>query len=187
MPLDAFLVQQMRVKAVSVSYPISSLRIGVKTMSTATMNLPKKSVDWLQDLIQINLDSRDGFKEAAENLKENHSSLEVMFRQIANERSAQANELQSVVASNATKPEKSGSVAAAAHRAWMDLRSALGGGEHAILSEAERGEDHIKEKYEKAIHDLGSCSCVPMLRRQYAAVQASHDMVRNLRDRQKPK
>ena len=155
-------------------------------MTTATtIKLPQKSIDWLQDLIQINLDSKDGFKEAADNLKGKDSSLISFFRDLSSQRAAQASELQSLVANNAEKPEKSGSVAAAAHRTWMDIRTALGGGEHAVLSEAERGEDHIKEKYEKALKDLGSCSCTEILRKQYAAVKASHDRVRDLRDSRK--
>ena len=148
-------------------------------MNTMTQ-LPEKSIDWLQDLIQLNIDSRDGFKEAADGLKGNR--LESLFRGYANERGAQASQLQSLVASNAETPERSGSVAAAAHRTWMDLRSSLGGGDHAILSEAERGEDHIKEKYEEALNDLGSCSCTTILRSQYSAIKAAHDKVRDLRD-----
>jgi uncharacterized protein (TIGR02284 family) len=154
-------------------------------VTTATMNLPEKSISWLQDLIQINLDSRDGFKGAAEHLKEKHSTLEAIFRRLASERDGQAKELQTLVARNAEKPQKSGSASAAVHRAWMDLRSAFGGGEHAILSEAERGEDHIKGKYEEAVKDLKGCTCVTILRRQYSAVVASHDAVRDLRDRHK--
>jgi uncharacterized protein (TIGR02284 family) len=149
-------------------------------MTTNTLNLPEKSIDWLQDLIQLNIDSRDGFKEAADELKGNR--LESLFREYSNQRGAQASELQSLVASNAERPETDGSVAAAAHRTWMDLRSALGGGDQAILDEAERGEDHIKEKYEAAIKDLGSCSCTTVLRSQYAAIKAAHDKVRDLRD-----
>jgi uncharacterized protein (TIGR02284 family) len=155
------------------------------TAASATRNLPEKSVSWLQDLIQVNLDSRDGFKGAAEHFKEEHSSLEAMFRRIAVERDGQAKVLQALVAINAEKPQKSGSASAAVHRAWMDLRSAFGGGEHAILSEAERGEDHIKAKYEEAIKDLKGCTCVTILSKQQSAVVASHDAVRDLRDRQK--
>ena len=151
-------------------------------MATATMNLPEKSIDWLQDLIQINIDSRDGFKEAADNLKSENSSLVSMFRELSNDRAAQATELQAMVASNAEEPTKAGSMAASVHRTWMDIRTALGGGVHAVLSEAERGEDHIKAKYEDAIKDLGNCGCVPTLRTHFAAVKASHDAVRNLRD-----
>jgi len=35
----------------------------------------------------------------------------------------------------------------------MDLRAAFGGGVHAMLSEAERGEDYIKGKFEEAFAD----------------------------------
>lgn len=150
-------------------------------MPTAT-NLPEKSIDWLQDLIQLNIDSRDGFQEAADDLKTKGGSLASLFRDFALERAGQARELQSVVSANAEMPEKSGSVAAATHRTWMNLRTALGGGDHAVLSEAERGEDHIKEKYEEALQDLGSCSCTTILRRQYDAIKAAHDKVRDLRD-----
>lgn len=151
-------------------------------MSVAIHHLSDKSISWLQALIEINIDSHDGFKEAADKLQENGSPFVEMFRNLSHEREMQASELQAMVASNAEKPEDSGSVAAAAHRTWMDLRSALGGGEHAVLAEAERGEDHIKAKYEEAIRELAGCTCVPTLQRHYSAVKASHDKVRDLRD-----
>jgi len=151
-------------------------------MSVAHHHLSDQSINWLQTLIEVNIDSYDGFKEAAEKLQENGSPLVEMFRSLADQRSVQASELQAIVASNAEKPEETGSVAAAAHRTWMDLRSALGGGEHAILAEAERGEDHIKAKYEEAINELAGCTCVPTLQRHYSAVKTSHDKVRDLRD-----
>jgi uncharacterized protein (TIGR02284 family) len=151
-------------------------------MSTALHHLSDQSISWLQVLIETNIDSHDGFKEAAEKLQENGSPLVETFRRLSDERQMQASELQAIVASNAEEPEHSGSVAAAAHRTWMDLRSALGGGEHAVLAEAERGEDHIKAKYEEAIKDLAGCTCVPTLQRHYSNVKASHDKVRDLRD-----
>ena len=152
-------------------------------MTTTTMKLPEKSIKWLQDLIQVNIDSRDGFKEAADNVKGKDGTLVSFFRELSNQRASQAGELQALVASHAEKPTKSGTLSAAAHRTWMDIRTALGGGEQAVLSEAERGEDHVKEKYKEALKDLGSCSCTEILRRQYTAIKASHDKVRDLRDR----
>lgn len=151
-------------------------------MKTTTTKLPEKSVNWLQDLIQVNIDSRDGFKEAADNLQKDHASLAAVFRNLSSDRGQQAAELQAMVAVEGESPTKSGSVTAAAHRGWMDLRAALGGGEQAILSEAERGEDHIKAKYEAAIKDLVGCDCVSTLERHYSAVRESHDQVRDLRD-----
>lgn len=152
-------------------------------MAMTTNTLSQKSIDWLQSLTQINIDSRDGFKEAADNLKDSNATLSNRFCQLASARDSQANELQSMVASNAEMPTKSGSFTAAAHRTWMDIRSALGGGDQAILDEAERGEDHIKAKYEEALKDMGGSEpCCETLRRHLAAVQVAHDEVKALRD-----
>jgi len=152
-------------------------------MSTATPVLSQKSIDWLQSLIQINIDSRDGFKEAADNLKESNPTLSNRFCQWSSNRDQQAHELRMMVASNAETPTNSGSFTAAAHRTWMDIRSALGGGDQAILDEAERGEDTIKAKYEEALKDMGGHeACCDTLRRHLAAIQQSHDEVKALRD-----
>jgi uncharacterized protein (TIGR02284 family) len=152
-------------------------------MAMSTHTLSQKSIDWLQSLTQMNIDSRDGFKEASENLKDSNPSLANRFCQWASSRDQQASELQAMVSSNAETPTTSGSFSAAAHRTWMDLRSALGGGDQAILDEAERGEDQIKAKYEEALKDMGGSEpCCETLRRHLAAVQASHDEVKMLRD-----
>jgi uncharacterized protein (TIGR02284 family) len=152
-------------------------------MSTSNSVLNEKSIDWLQSLIQINIDSRDGFKEASENLKDSNPTLANRFCQWSSDRDQQAHELRMMVASNAETPTKSGSFTAAAHRTWMDIRSALGGGDQAILDEAERGEDTIKGKYEEALKDMGGHeACCDTLRRHLAAVQQSHDEVKALRD-----
>jgi uncharacterized protein (TIGR02284 family) len=74
-------------------------------------------------------------------------------------------------------------VGGAMHRAWIDLKSALGGGEHAILAEAERGEDAAKDAYKKAIDskDL-SQEIMPIVYKQYQSIQQSHDRVKAYRD-----
>jgi uncharacterized protein (TIGR02284 family) len=153
-------------------------------MLAPTTALPQRSIDYLQELIRLNIDSRDGFREAAANLQSDKGGyLFNLFSQIAREREAQARELQSLVMCSDELPEQTGSLSAAVHRTWMDLRDILGGGEQALLEESERGEDHIKSKYEAAVHDLGACPCTAVLQRHLVAVKASHDEVRDLRDR----
>ncbi len=152
-------------------------------MSTHTPTLTQKSIDWLQSLIQINIDSRDGFREASENLKYSNPTLSERFCHLSSARDRQADELQAMVAGNAETPTTSGSFSAAAHRTWMDLRAVLGGGDQAILDEAERGEDQIKAKYEEALKDMGGNEpCCDTLREHFAAVKSSHDEVKALRD-----
>lgn len=148
-------------------------------METKTA-LEKETIDCLNDLIQVNIDSRDGFRDAAKNV--DNLTIASLFNELASQRNDQASELRAYVTGNAAEPTSEGSFAAAAHRAWMDLRSAFGGGTAAMLNEAERGEDHIKAKYENILKEHAGCAVTDVLNRQYAAVKAAHDRVRDLRD-----
>ncbi|MDZ4819263.1 MAG: PA2169 family four-helix-bundle protein [Planctomycetota bacterium] len=143
--------------------------------------LKAETLERLQDLVQINLDSQNGFKEVAEKVED--ASLARMFREYAAERGAQASELKTLVETNGEEATDSGSVAAAAHRAWIDLKAAFtSGGSHALLAEAERGEDQIKHKYEDVLKETAGSAVNDVLQRQYAAVKSSHDRIKALRD-----
>jgi uncharacterized protein (TIGR02284 family) len=144
------------------------------------LNLTQETIDRLQELIQVNIDSRDGFNEAASQIDD--MNISSMFRQFADQRAEQASELRTLVAANREEPEDSGSMAAAAHRMLIDIRAALGGGAGTILAEAERGEDWIKGKYEDALKETAGSAVNDVLSRQYAAVKAAHDRVRDMRD-----
>lgn len=144
-------------------------------------DLNEETIDKLQTLIQANIDAFDGFREAAKEIE--ITAIAELFRQLAAERSQLASELQNYVEWNGEAPEKEGSFAASVHRAWIDLRSKLSGGDaYAILSEAERGEDHIKEAYEDALKSTAGSAMNDVLQEQYAIVKAGHDQVRDLRD-----
>jgi uncharacterized protein (TIGR02284 family) len=150
-------------------------------MATETkLTLTKETVNTLNDLVQVNIDSRDGFRHAAGEIQE--VAVANMFNQMADERDRQSQELKSLVSMNGEQPETDGSFAASAHRTWMDLRTALGGGLQTVLDEAERGEDHIKAKYESALKENAGSAVTDVLHRQYAAVKAAHDRVRDMRD-----
>ena len=53
---------------------------------------------------------------------------------------------------------------------------------HAVLSEAERGEDAIKARYEDVLKENPGNPVSDVLHRQYASVKAMHDRVRDMRD-----
>jgi uncharacterized protein (TIGR02284 family) len=154
-------------------------RIKIMAMQTQ-VQLTSEAVATLQKLIQYNFDSRDGFRHAAESIEE--IAVANMFRQLGDERDRQALELQSIVINQGEAPKDSGSLSAAAHRTWMDLRTALGGGLQSVLDEAERGEDYIKNAYEEALREFHDCPACDVLERQYIAVKAAHDRVRDMRD-----
>jgi uncharacterized protein (TIGR02284 family) len=138
--------------------------------------LDKDTLTLVQGLIQINLDSRDGLREAASNISD--VSVAELFQDIARDRETQAAELSRLVAANGEDPQNAGSIMAAAHRAWIDIRSILGGGLPAMLSEAERGEAYINMKYEDAIQNCTQYVVTEILQRHYAAVKATYEAVR---------
>lgn len=146
-----------------------------------TTNLGQETLDKVQELIEVNLDSVKGFEEAAESIDQ--PAIANLFENLATTRSKFAGQLQVHVASNREKPEDSGTVKGAALRTWMKFRSAINGGDpKVVLSEAERGEDVIKAKYEEVLKETSGSPLNSVLMEQYAAIKAGHDRVRDLRD-----
>ncbi|QDU80044.1 hypothetical protein Pla110_17660 [Polystyrenella longa] len=145
------------------------------------LDLNEETIDHLQDLICANIDAHEGLKESAEKISD--SSVASTFREIAQERTQLAKELQIYCEWNGEQARKGGSASAAVHRAWIDIRSMLSNGDpYSILAEAERGEDHIKHAYEDALKASAGSAMTDVLQAQYRIVKAGHDRIRNLRD-----
>jgi uncharacterized protein (TIGR02284 family) len=133
-------------------------------------------------LIETLKDGQEGFKQAAEGVKD--LQLKSLFDGYSRQRSGFARELQIQAQSlGQVEPKTSGSAAGALHRAWINLKSAVtSGDDHAILAECERGEDSAVEEYKKAIDDRLSAPLREIVSRQYAEIKKAHDAIRNLRD-----
>ena len=138
------------------------------------------TVSTLNNLIETLKDSTEGFRTSAADVKD--SSVKSTFEQLAQQRAALASELQVEVSKLGGDAEQSGSVAAAAHRGWINIKSALGGGEKSILNEAERGEDVAVKSFEKALNAKLPPDVAGVVRRQYDQVKSGHDQVKRLRD-----
>ena len=142
----------------------------------------KKQNDVIDNLIETLKDGQEGFKKAAEGVS--NPKLKSLFRDYSQQRSRFATALQSEARRyGETDPETSSSATGALHRGWIDLKSAItGGDEHAILAECERGEDSAVEEYKKALDDGLSPSAQELVSRQLAEIKAAHDRIRSLRD-----
>lgn len=144
-------------------------------------DLNDTTIEKLQKLIQANIDACNGFRESAEELDD--PTLSALFRELGDQRSELATELQEYVEFNGEAPEDDGSVAAKTHRIWINIRAKLNGGDpYVILIEAERGEDHAKAAYEDVLKETAGSAMNDVLTRQYRVVKAGHDKVRDLRD-----
>ena len=138
-------------------------------------------ISTLNGLIETCKDGQEGFKTAAEGVE--RSDLKSLFYEFSQQRSQFAGELQALVQSLGGDPENTGTVSAALHRGWMNIKSAVTGKDDgAVLNECERGEDSAKKAYKDALEQPLPANVMQTVQKQFAAVQATHDRVKALRD-----
>jgi len=135
----------------------------------------------LQDLIQISRDGEEGYRYGAEHAKD--PQLKRLLNEVSSERAKFAGDLEAA-AVRWGKPDvdRSGTTLGAVHRGWSDLKAALGGGDHAILSSIETGDELAQKRYDEAISDEGlPDDVVGILRNQAQAIVGTLDRIRALR------
>jgi uncharacterized protein (TIGR02284 family) len=138
-------------------------------------------VSVLNGLIKTTLDSMKGYEDAAKDAES--TQYATMFADFARDRAQVATELQAQVRALGSEPEMDSSMLAAAHRTFMDLKQAITGkDDKAIILEVERGEDHIKAKYEDALQqgDLSSATR-DAITKGFASVREGHDKMSALK------
>lgn len=135
----------------------------------------------LNSLIETTLDSADGYAEAAKDAKS--EPLVSLFRARSGERRTAASALQNCVRSLGGKPEDDGTVLASAHRMFVNLRTNLTKADNkAVVDEVERGEDHIKSKFEDAMKDDEiSPHTLSVIADVYTSVRNGHDQMRDIK------
>jgi len=135
----------------------------------------------LNGLIATTIDSVDGYRTSAQDVQ--NPRFAELFTARASERSSVAEQLRAEVKRLGGDPEDDGTILAAGHRAFVNLKSAVTGrDDHAIVNEVERGEDHIKAKFEEALKDDDlSPQCRTLVETAFGSVKAGHDEMRNLK------
>lgn len=140
------------------------------------------TIKTLNDLTEILKDGEHGYKTAREDAKA--PELASTFARYSEQRREFASELQARVVGLGAKVEKHGSVTGSVHRGWINLKAAISRNEpHAVLEEAERGEDAAVAAYREALDhgDLDEATRA-IVNRQYTQVKAAHDHIKQLRD-----
>ena len=140
-----------------------------------------KDVATLNSLIATTIDSINGYQESADAVE--NPQFRELFQELARDRQQVLPELQAEVARLGGNPEDDGTALAAAHRTFVDLKSAITGrDDKAVINEVERGEDHIKHKYEAALNETDlSAETRAAIQRAYESVRRGHDRVRDLK------
>ena len=142
----------------------------------------KEIVSTINSLIETLKDGQEGFRQAAEAVKD--ASLKSLFNQFSLQRARFAGELQSeAVQLGESEPETDSSTSGSLHRAWINIKSAItSGDDHAILAECERGEDSAVKEYREAMDEDVTAPVRDVIARQFQEVQQAHDRIKALRD-----
>ena len=140
-----------------------------------------RDIRTLNGLIATTIDSVDGYRTSATDV--DNPRYAELFTARASERSSVAEQLRAEVRRLGGNPEDDGTVLAAGHRAFVNLKAAVTGrDDQAIVNEVERGEDHIKAKFESALEDQElSAGTRSAIQAAYGSVRAGHDEMRDLK------
>ena len=136
----------------------------------------------LNDLIETCKDSQEGFHDAAEKLKD--PEVHSLFLRFYLQRAEFAGKLQAEVTRLGGEPATSGTTTCAIHRGWIGLKTALAADtDHAIVEEADRGEDAAVKNYIEALHKDLPYDLKTMLSGQLHEIQQTHKTIRELLDK----
>lgn len=142
---------------------------------------PDKSelISVLNGLVETCKDGEKGFRTAAEGIT--NGELATLFLNYAEQRASFAAELQAEVRRLGGDPETGGTAMGAVHRGWIDIKSAVAGkDEGAVITEAERGEDHAVHEYREALEKNLPTNVQTVVENQYIHVRDAHDHIRAL-------
>jgi uncharacterized protein (TIGR02284 family) len=143
-------------------------------------------LDKLNYLLGTLRDGQKGFADAAEHATD--PQLKTLFTERSGQRAGLAAEIEQHIARLGDRPREGGSVGAALHRTWLNVRDAVTGrDDYQVVAECERGEDVAVENYQDVLKDTELPADVrSVVEAQYAQVRASHDQIRDLKHGMKP-
>lgn len=144
------------------------------------MHTNEDHIKLVNGLVETTIDSADGYEEAAKDA--DSTRYKDLFTRRAQERRSIASELQSEVRRLGGEPKDDGTILAAAHRVFVNLKDSLTKGDEAVVNEVEAGEDHIKGKYEKALQDTDvEPQTRAVIEKAWTSVKSGHDQMRDLK------
>ena len=124
----------------------------------------------LKSVLTRVVDSVDGYESAAKDAQQGR--FKSMFEEKAQERRQFASEIRNHLSGLGEQVDEDGSLLAAGHRVFKDLRNAItGGSDEAVLKEVDRGESTLLKEYDDALKD------VPPADQAYALLQRQRESV----------
>ena len=147
------------------------------------MTTNEKTIEKLNELIQINEDRKEGYRKAREQSED--LSLQSLFDQFANQSGKNIVDLGVAVESYGGVPNNDTSISGDAYRAWMDVKDALTTNQRkTVLASCERGEDAAVGTYRNVLKDSEALdnNLIGLISMQSRDIEKAHDQIKSLRD-----
>ena len=139
----------------------------------------EEAVQALKELAVHAHDGELGFKECAG--QTDTPALRAFLERCAESCQDRLAELQGQIVGLGGEAGEGGTVSAAAHRAWFQLRSLFGGPrDEALLAECQRAEEATLACYRKALQQNLPHEVHAVVQRQFETAQRHHDMIKAL-------
>jgi uncharacterized protein (TIGR02284 family) len=143
-------------------------------------SINERQIDVLNGLISITMDSAEGYDAAARDA--GTLRFKGLFHTRASQRRQLAADLQDEVRRLGGEPKDGGSLLAAGHRLFLNLKNAVTGSDDSVINEVESGEDHIKDKFECALQEGAlTAPLKAIVSKAYEGIKADHDVIRDLK------
>ncbi|MDQ6665615.1 MAG: PA2169 family four-helix-bundle protein [Acidobacteriota bacterium] len=135
----------------------------------------------MNKLIATSKNGELGYHAAAADV--HNTQLETVFNDYAKQRAGFARQLQAEVERLGGTSTDSGTLGAAVHRGWMDLKSAISGGDGAaIVAACETGEDHAAAEFERVVNLDISGQTRTLVEKQWQKIKEAHAHLLRLKD-----
>lgn len=144
----------------------------------------EKTVEVLNDLIEINNDRIIGYERALKETDLKDADLKVVFTNMLQESRQHKQALVSEVANLGGEVETGTTASGKIYRAWMDVKATFSGNDRkTVLSSCEFGEDAAQKAYKEALESEDLPAYIRQtVSEQKQALRVSHDKIKQMRD-----
>lgn len=147
----------------------------------------EKTIEILNDLIEINNDRIVGYDKAIKESTGENADLKQLFEHMVHESHECKMALSTEVLVLKGETEEGTTNSGKIYRVWMDIKATFSGHDrHSILANCEKGEDAAQVAYKTALDEKDFPLYLhEMIAGQQAKLKLSHDKIKMLRDMQK--
>lgn len=135
-------------------------------------------LECLNELIETCRDGENGFQTASDNVQ--YPDLKSFFRECSVQRAQFASELESEIRQLGGSPADGGSVSAAMHRGWMNIKSIVSSDE-AVIQECARGDKAAIETYQRVLKNNLQPNVLPVVKHQFTEIKRTLDRIQDLK------